>query len=700
MNCESSKEGCSCFQHEDAYTMEEDEEDEADESGTSVANRPTAGAGDSMGTEATPTKQDMAKRALQAKQTAEYSQLELSLVLAQDLLDESSDGRPKLLISEQATDVLGSFDAFAQLQAIACDPAACTALLQSLVTTLLTKLMRCPLVCRLQTPRHQLEHPFMWQRQEFQRASCVIGLVPPGVDLTRISRMSYALPSFPIDRDSMRLRPFLQQRWLAQLWRTFDCEELHQTQVFFNEYGRGRHAEMVGVDAVEYQRQLQSASLVVVVPAPYVCDPCIEKMRRLARENGFSILVFSGVSYAYPKSFLIDAAGGVSKKRRLHPIESPPPAATSTLYLTRADMEAVVRALSAQPRLRGSGAEVISNFGVQGIVHQHVVNWMDEAVPTQRAKDGKVVGEQQLYTGDSGQPVSLDVLADALCNDDVQRQLAFEINGPGHHNPVTYGAAALFRQALRDLRVEVSLRRAPIALIIICEEWAMMMHKGGQLVEALEREVRPLFEAFLAGRLDTQRVHQVPTQDPIFTLGVYANLRGQMEQPICVGELRSLPIFRSVEELDWVRQAWQQQTIDDLGAAIAQFVAAVEIAEAAGLQADDAVLTARRQRLPELAASWRYVSPRGEVCTNKAEVAEAREAAAAEQNGALYEQTDPAVIDKKLGAGSAAEGWRILEAWRGAAAAKARQWRYVSPRGEAYKTMPDAIAAREADKDA
>ena len=126
--------------------------------------------------------------------------------------------------------------------------------------------------------------------------------------------------------------------------------------------------------------------------------------------------------------------------------------------------------------------------------------------------------------------------------------------------------------------------------------------------------------------------------------------------------------------------------------------------------------------------NWKYISPGGEVYKTIADVAAARasgaddgrpkrpakkpppvpaaderpagphEADAAEKKE-LYEEEDPTVIDRRLGTGAAAKGWRNVEAYHGAAASKHGNWKYISPRGEVYKTIADAVAARASGAD-
>ena len=561
MNCDSGKEGCSCAQQEDAQSSEEDETEEPE---AAVADRPTSEDGDSM--EVTSRKA-MSHRIWQAKRMAEYSRLETALGLAREILAQSTDGRSILSISEQAEDVLSHFDAFPEVQSMARDGAACSQPLQSLVTHVLTRLMDCAFIGSLRLPYHRLEHPLMWTEPMFPVTSCVIGLVPPGIDLSEISRMSFSLPCFQIDSASMRLRPFLLQRWLQQFWSTLERGELHVVESFFNEWGGGRHAELVGVDTLEDRRLALSASLVIVVPIT-MCDGCVETLQRRARASEMPIFVLSGVIYGRPKSFFVDSTGSVSQKRQLLQIEAPPPAIQTPLFLTRAERDDTVReAQRVEPTLRCLGTTAISTHEMQGRVQQLLVTLMSEAVSAQRAKEAGVVGEQALYAGGGAPPISVDIWANALSLDGTRRLLAVEVSGSGH-NTTERGVAKLHRQARRDLRLEIALRRLSAAVIIISEPWAKRMHKDGRLEEELRRKLCPLLDELYEGTLDVQQVHHVPADDRMFTTGVYPELRAKMEQPICLGELQPLPIFANQTEMQWLQQEWQLRAEEALQAAL------------------------------------------------------------------------------------------------------------------------------------
>ena len=111
----------------------------------------------------------------------------------------------------------------------------------------------------------------------------------------------------------------------------------------------------------------------------------------------------------------------------------------------------------------------------------------------------------------------------------------------------------------------------------------------------------------------------------------------------------------------------------------------------------------RASRTPEavqrkcimLAASQSSVSSdekeaaRAAAAAEKAAAAERAAAARAAAAAKLYEETDQTVIDRKLGPGAAASGWRIFEA------RPRHEWTYVSPSGVAHTNKATAVAARE-----
>ena len=560
----------------------------------------------------------------------EYVELEQALFLALQLLNQSLAGNDDLQITELAAGLLRDYFGFEALMNVLNDDTAGTLMelgaLQALVTDVQLRLLHCKFICSLQSPYHRQAHPLMWHNSMHEVTFCSIGLVPAEFDLGDLCDFDVQLPSISIDINSFRLRPSLQRQHLADLWQQYGVGELSTIQSVCNEFGAGRHAEFVGVDALASPEGSQAFVLEVMI---YVCDDCVAGMQRHAVEHSTTFLVFSGVAKSRPKKLFIDKKGSLTETL-LCPIQAAPPqAATSTLLLTP-DQIFVVKgsATSTVPRLHGCGSYELSTWAVQGFVQQILSGWMDEANAKQEVTDGLVVGEQELYYGCSTRRITIDVWLRATTTDGVRRHLAVEINGLSHFSASSYGVAELHRQTRRDVGVE---RAVPLMdntnLICICEPWAnsIMCQVGGhmRLAQAMRSMVHPLWEDWLQGRLDTAQPHRVPADHDLFKTGVYPEVRGSMEQSIALGNLQSLPFFGTAEEFERVLQAERCEAVLALETALEERQSLMSLknalarATSVGVQ-DAPLIELARGRLDVLEAeSSNYGDPYCDACQGK-----------------------------------------------------------------------------------